>query len=108
MSEPISVKPQSMRCRGIQRSTAELTKEQANARLDAPTDAEYATFTDLDIIYTEKFGFPSMIAVCDLDRIGILAAFNCLIESDRETGFAEACGQDERIAELRLMEVLPI
>ena len=76
-------------------STAESTREQANASLDALTDEEHATFTGLDIPCTGKFGFPFMIAVCDLDGIGILVAF----KSDRETGLAEACGQDKRIAE---------
>ena len=55
----------------------------------------------------ERFGFPFMFAVCDLDRIGILVAFERRIESGRETGFAEACGEVERIAELHLMEVMP-
>jgi 2-oxo-4-hydroxy-4-carboxy--5-ureidoimidazoline (OHCU) decarboxylase len=44
--------------------------------------------------------------VRDHDKAGILAAFRRRIDNDRETEFAEACRQVERIAELRLMDLL--
>jgi OHCU decarboxylase len=84
------------------RLTAESTSEQASAGLDALTDAERAAFTELNTAYTAKFGFPFIIAVRDHDKAGILAAFRRRIDNDRETEFAEACRQVERIAELRL------
>ena len=54
----------------------------------------------------ERFGFPFIIAVRDHDKPGILAAFRRRIGQDRETEFAEACRQVERIAALRLKEKL--
>ncbi len=88
------------------RLTAESTSEQASAGLDALTDAERETFTRMNAAYVEKHGFPFIIAVRDHDKAGILAAFERRIGHDRETEFAEACRQVERIAELRLVEKL--
>ncbi|MEM1388034.1 MAG: allantoinase PuuE [Pseudomonadota bacterium] len=89
-----------------QRLTVESTAEQASAGLDALTDDERAQFTALNSAYTEKFGFPFIIAVRDHDKLGILAAFDARLKNDRAAEFAEACHQVERIAELRLLDVL--
>jgi len=89
------------------RLTQESTAEQASAGLDALTDAERAEFTALNDAYVAKFGFPFIIAVRDHDKAGILAAFRSRIDNDRDTEFATACTQVERIAELRLAEMLP-
>jgi OHCU decarboxylase len=86
------------------RLTEDSTSEQASAGLDALTDAERARFTDLNAAYTEKHGFPFIIAVRDHDKAGILAAFERRLDNDSATEFAEACRQVERIAELRLLE----
>ncbi|WP_147127776.1 allantoinase PuuE [Shimia ponticola] len=86
------------------RLTAESTAEQAGAGLDMLTDEERATFTELNETYTQKFGFPFIIAVKDNTKATILDAFHKRINSDRDTEFAEACRQVERIAELRLEE----
>ncbi len=86
------------------RLTRESTAEQAGAGLDMLTDEERATFTKLNETYTGKFGFPFIIAVRDNTKASIMAAFKRRIENDRETEFAEACRQVERIAELRLQE----
>jgi len=88
-----------------ERLTAESTAEQASAGLDALTDAERQKFTALNAAYTGKFGFPFIIAVRDHDKASILAAFIRRIEQDRETEFAEACTQVERIAGLRLHQI---
>ncbi|MBT8473901.1 MAG: allantoinase PuuE [Alphaproteobacteria bacterium] len=89
------------------RLTAESTAEQAGAGLDALTDDERAEFSRLNTAYTEKFGFPFIVAVRDHDKAGILAAFQRRIENTREVEFAEACRQVERIAFLRLKDLLP-
>ena len=89
------------------RLTEASTAEQASAGLDALTDAERARFTELNTIYTEKFGFPFIIAVRDHDKAGILAAFERRVTNDRDTEFAEACRQVERIGALRLAQRLP-
>ncbi len=88
------------------RLTADSTAEQASAGLDALTDAERAEFTALNEGYTEKFGFPFIIAVRDNTKATILAAFRRRTLQDRDTEFTEACRQVERIAELRLKEKL--
>lgn len=90
-----------------ERLTPESTAEQASAGLNALTDEERATFTDLNAAYTEKFGFPFIIAVKDHDKASILAAFRRRIAHERPVEFAEACRQVERIAELRLRDMLP-
>ena len=89
------------------RLTAESTNEQAGAGLDALTDAERARFTELNTAYVDKHGFPFIIAVRDHDKASILAAFERRIGNARETEFAEACRQVERIAEFRLKDILP-
>ncbi|MDE4143322.1 MAG: allantoinase PuuE [Pseudophaeobacter sp. bin_em_oilr2.035] len=89
------------------RLTAESTLEQASAGLDALTDAERESFTQLNTAYVEKHGFPFIIAVRDHDKASILAAFERRVENDRDTEFAEACRQVERIAEFRLKDLLP-
>jgi len=95
------------RLAAARRLTPESTAEQASAGLDVLTDAERAAFTDLNTRYTEKFGFPFIIAVKDHDKPSILAAFRQRLENDHETEFAEACRQVERIAWHRLKERLP-
>ena len=89
------------------RLTAESTSEQAAAGLDALTDTEKTEFTDLNNAYVAKHGFPFIIAVRDFDKAGILAAFKRRVNNETDIEFAEACRQVERIAELRLKEVLP-
>ncbi len=89
------------------RLTEESTSEQASAGLDALTAQEHADFSRLNTAYTEKFGFPFIIAVRDHDKASILAAYERRIANDRDTEFAEACRQVERIAEFRLMDLLP-
>ncbi|MDQ2066923.1 allantoinase PuuE [Xinfangfangia sp. CPCC 101601] len=89
------------------RLTAESTAEQASAALDALTDEERATFQRLNTDYVAKHGFPFIIAVRDNDKASILAAFHARIGNDTATEFATACRQVERIAELRLKDLLP-
>ena len=89
------------------RLTAESTEEQASAGLDALTDAERQRFAELNEAYQQKFGFPFIIAVRDHTKAGILKAFQQRLGNDRDTEFATACRQVERIAELRLKALLP-
>ncbi|MEC8628576.1 MAG: allantoinase PuuE [Pseudomonadota bacterium] len=86
--------------------TAESTAEQANAGLDHLTDEERATFNRLNTAYTERFGFPFIIAVRDHDKAGIMAAFETRLQNDRDTEFTTACKQVERVARLRLEDML--
>ena len=88
------------------RLTAESTAEQASAGLDALTDAERARFEELNTAYVAKHGFPFIIAVKDHDKAGILRAFETRLGNDTETEFATACRQVERIAQIRLEDIL--
>lgn len=89
------------------RLTPESTAEQASAALDALTDDERATFQRLNAAYVARHGFPFIIAVRDNTKASILAAFERRIANDSATEFATACAQVERIAELRLKDMLP-
>ncbi|WMT86067.1 allantoinase PuuE [Pelagibacterium sp. 26DY04] len=84
------------------RLTESSTAEQASAGLDALTDEERETFTELNTRYVEKFDFPFIIAVRDNTKASIMEAFRRRIENDRDTEFATACAQVERIAQLRI------
>ena len=88
------------------RLTADSTAEQASAGLDALTDAERIEFTELNNAYTARHGFPFIIAVRDHTKATILDAFRRRLEQDNEVEFDEACRQVERIAELRLKDML--
>ncbi len=89
------------------RLTAESTEEQASAGLNALTDAERTAFQNHNKAYTEKFGFPFIIAVKDNTKASIMAAFEHRIGNDTATEFTTACAQVERIALHRLKELLP-
>ncbi len=92
---------------GAKRLTAESTAEQASAALDALTDSERATFQRLNAAYVEKHGFPFIIAVRDNTKASILHAFETRLSNPTETEFETACAQVERIAALRLKDMLP-
>ena len=87
--------------------TEDSKREQAGAGLDRLTVEEHAEFSRLNTDYMDRFGFPFIIAVRDHDKAGILNAFERRLGNDRETEFAEACAQVERIALLRLKDMLP-
>jgi OHCU decarboxylase len=89
------------------RLTAESLAEQASAALDSLTDQERETFQRLNTAYVAKHGFPFIIAVRDNTKASILHAFETRLNNDSETEFATACAQVERIAELRLKDILP-
>lgn len=82
--------------------TEDSRKEQAGAGLDRLTPEEFARFTQANATYTEKFGFPFIIAVKGLDRHQILAAFEARVGNSREEEFSTALAQVERIVSLRL------
>lgn len=87
--------------------TADSRNEQAGAGLDRLTPEEHARFTELNSAYTQKFGFPFIIAVKGLNRHDILSAFETRIGNDAAQEFATATVQVEKIALLRLSAMLP-
>lgn len=82
--------------------TAESTREQASAGLDACSPAELKRFQDLNALYTRRFGFPFIVAVRGKSRGDILAAFERRIDNDAETEFRAALEEVHKIALLRL------
>ena len=89
------------------RLTADSSREQASAGLDALTDAERAQFQQMNSAYVARHGFPFIIAVRDNTKASILAAFQTRLSNDRATELDTACAQVERIAALRLKDMLP-
>ena len=86
--------------------TKHSTDEQASAGLDALTADEHKIFTDLNDRYRKKFGFPFIIAVKGLKKSDIIAAFKTRLGHDRDSEFATACHQVEKIALLRLQNMV--
>jgi OHCU decarboxylase len=89
------------------RLTPESAAEQASAGLDALTDDERAKFEALNSRYVERFGFPFIIAVRGRTKDEILAAFEARLENERAAELATAAREVERIARLRLNDMLP-
>jgi OHCU decarboxylase len=87
--------------------TAESSREQAVAGLDRLTDQERARFTALNDTYQERFGFPFVMAVKGRGKAEILAAFERRLAHDQASEQATALAEIERIALLRLQELLP-
>ena len=85
--------------------TAASSAELAGAGLDLCTPEEFSAFTELNTRYSEKFGFPFIVAVRGLDRAGILDRFRQRVEHDQDTEFDEALSQVHRIARLRIDDV---
>jgi OHCU decarboxylase len=89
------------------RLTAESAREQASAGLDALTDKERELFSKLNAAYVTSFGFPFIIAVKGRTKAEILAEFEARVGNSRDVEFETARKQVERIALLRLKDMLP-
>ncbi|MEI8146927.1 MAG: allantoinase PuuE [Alphaproteobacteria bacterium] len=87
--------------------TAESTGEQASAGLDRLSVEELARFTALNDGYKAKFGFPFIMAVKGRTKEEIASAMETRIGHLPDEEFATALGQIERIALLRLKDLLP-
>lgn len=86
--------------------TAESTQEQSGAGLDQLTGAELADFTARNEAYRAKFGFPFIICARLNARAAILEAMKTRMNHSPEAEFATALGEIEKIAWLRLQDVL--
>ena len=87
--------------------SADSTREQAGAGLDRLSEQEFEKFTALNAAYKEKFAMPFVLAVKGRSKTEVLAAFAARLGNDRETEVATALAQIERIALLRLRDLLP-
>ncbi len=82
-------------------------REQASAGLDGCTDEERARFNRLNEAYRSKFGFPFVMAVKGRNRQEILEALERRLGNEPEVEFETALAEIEKIALLRLRELLP-
>jgi OHCU decarboxylase len=87
--------------------TADSTREQASAGLDRLAPEELREFTDLNGSYRGKFGFPFIMAVKGKSTGDIVAAFRNRLANDADAETKTALAEIDRIAALRLKEVLP-
>ena len=87
--------------------TKESTAEQASAGLDLLSDAERARFTELNEAYKARFDMPFIMAVKGRSKAEILEAFERRLTNDPAAEFDTALTEIERIALLRLEEMLP-
>lgn len=86
--------------------TPDSAREQAGAGLDRLTDAELAEFQRLNTAYLARFGFPFIICARLNAKSAILAAMQTRSSNSPEAEFATALGEIEKIALLRLNDLL--
>ena len=86
--------------------TSESTREQASAGLNELTDAELVEFQRLNDAYRTRFEFPFIICARLNAKGAILAAMRARIANPPEAEFQNALTEIEKIAELRLRDVL--
>ncbi len=86
--------------------TADSTREQASAGLDRLTEAELAEFQRLNEAYLTRFGFPFIICARLNAKSAILAAMRTRSLNDPTLEFVTALGEIEKIARLRLDDLL--
>jgi OHCU decarboxylase len=89
------------------RLTADSTSEQASAGLDQLTEQELQRFSALNDAYRAKFGMPFIMAVKGRTKAEILTAFERRLNNDGSVETATALAEIDRIALLRLKDVLP-
>jgi 2-oxo-4-hydroxy-4-carboxy-5-ureidoimidazoline decarboxylase len=86
--------------------TADSVSEQSGAGLDRCSVAELAEFSRLNAAYTEKFGFPFIIAVKGRTRPDILKNFRERLNNDLQTEYQAALRQTCQIARFRIMDII--
>ncbi len=79
--------------------------EQAAARLDACTEAEFKLFESYNKRYRKAFEMPFIVAVKGLTRPEILKFFKERLKNHPETEFEENLEQIHRIARFRLQDI---
>jgi 2-oxo-4-hydroxy-4-carboxy-5-ureidoimidazoline decarboxylase len=86
--------------------TSESTREQASAGLDQLTEAELSEFARNNDAYQARFGFPFIICARLNAKAAILTAMQQRLKNPPDAEFATALGEIEKIAWLRLQDVL--
>jgi 2-oxo-4-hydroxy-4-carboxy-5-ureidoimidazoline decarboxylase len=88
--------------------TRESTREQAGAGLDQCSPEEYQTLIELNEAYTQKFGFPFILAVRSYDRAGIIAEFQRRLALAPDEQWRESLQQVYKIARFRLDDLIAV
>lgn len=86
--------------------TPDSAREQASARLDQLTTAEFARFQRLNQAYRERFGFPFVICVREHTVASILSAFERRMIHTHDDEIAAALAEIGKIAGLRLRDLI--
>ena len=86
--------------------TAASSAEQTSAGLDCLTVGDVESFTALNAAYRAKFAIPFVMAVKGRRTHEILAAFQARLRNDPETEFGTALSEIERIALLRIQDIM--
>jgi len=91
---------------GKVKMTDESVSEQKGAGLDQLSEEEHAEFLSLNKQYTDKFGFPFIIAVKGHNKDSIKASMKERIDNDRETELNTALREIYKIARFRLEDLV--
>ena len=86
--------------------TEESQNEQKSAGLDQLTSGEFSEFQYLNTTYMNKHGFPFIIAVKGLTKLKILSEFKKRVNNSNDAEFYEACLQVEKIAYIRIKDII--
>ena len=86
--------------------SADSAREQRGAGLDQCSAEEYLRLTELNAHYQVRFGFPYILAVRGHTRTSILADLAARLPNSRQAEMLEALRQIERIAALRLADLV--
>ncbi len=86
--------------------TLDSQREQRGAGLSEASSAKIERMTELNCAYRERHGFPFIIAVAGLDADRILAEMERRLPRESDQEFAEALTQIDRIARLRLSQLV--
>lgn len=86
--------------------TASSRLEQSSAGLDQLSDDEFFLMQQLNQTYVEKNKFPFIIAVKGLNKQTIINAFQKRVNNPEDEEFETACIQVEKIALLRLQDLV--
>jgi 2-oxo-4-hydroxy-4-carboxy-5-ureidoimidazoline decarboxylase len=91
-----------------QQLTAESTREQASAGLNALSAAELENFQSLNDAYRNRFGFPFIICARLNARDAILRAMESRLRNSPAQEHETALAEIEKIARLRLEDAVKV
>ena len=91
---------------GTLSTTSSAEQRDAGLGVDDLDDAEKSRFAEFNAAYQERFGFPFVICVRENRKQAILDAFTERLTHDRDTEIATAITEIDKIAWLRLTDIV--